>query len=164
MFPGYFTLPALVKLEAQPKQLQFKCNPSIQKSLGHEHRDRWNPRGRAGSGGLGELETTGICCTCLGYCSLSRCPSWILPAPLPVTQTRHHCVYAEKREMVEVQGSEQKTVAWLYCRRKQACRASHKQTLGLINVIIPSKDLCAFKYILHVICCVYGEKFCINSV
>lgn len=52
----------------------------------------------------------------------------------------------------------------LTCRRKQACRASHKQTLGLINVIIPSKDLCAFKYILHVICCVYGEKFCINSL
>lgn len=62
---------------------------------------------------------------------------------------------------MEAQGSEKKIVAWLCCGRKQAYRASHKQTLGLISVIIPSKDLCVFKYVLHVICCVYYEKFCI---
>jgi len=34
-------------------------------------------------------------------------------SPLPVTQTWHPCVYAEKREMVEAQGSEKTTVAWM---------------------------------------------------
>lgn len=95
-------LPALVKLEAQPQQVQFKFNSSIRKRLGHKRRDRRGPQGRVGSAGLGELGTTGICRIQLGCCSLpSAFPEYCDTLPVPAACDANSaplCLCREKRD------------------------------------------------------------------
>lgn len=102
----------------------------------------------------------------LGHCSLSTYPSpscCILHIPAACGLHLEHCVYVQKQNL-ELRSSEKIIVTWLFSYRKWTCGASQKCALGLINLIIPSKDFCTFKYILCAMYNIYYQKFYINSL
>lgn len=112
---------------------------------------------------------TGIYCMQLGPRSLSTylSPSCrTLPISAACGLNLEHRVYILflQKQSLELRGSEKIIVTWLFSCRKWTCIASQKWALGLINLIIPSKDFCTFKYILCAIYSIYYQKFYINSL